>query len=105
MLYSVGDVVKAIYSWVDKDGTTKAVLRPVIIKEIKATKYLVVKISRSNKVEGLIRVVKDSREWNAMGLYDTKYDSFVDRLATLEIEETEIERKLGNCPPEIFCML
>ncbi|MFN5073568.1 MAG: hypothetical protein ACK5SL_05830 [Cyclobacteriaceae bacterium] len=104
MLYSKADVVKAFYSWIE-NGQKKGIVRPVIIKEAKENLYFVVKISRSNKKEGLIRVSVDSAEWREMGLYHYSHDSFIERNATQWISESEIQRKIGRCPLSLFALI
>ena len=106
MLYSVGDVVSSYYYWFNPTNNKKeGIIRPVIIKEIIGSNYVVIKISRSNKKEGLIRIQVKSKEWREMGLYDQSKDSFVDRTAVQLISEREIERKIGECPLVIFELL
>lgn len=104
-LFNKADVVDAYYSWVNKEGSVEGGYRPVIIKDILPNqKYKVVKISRSNKAEDLIRIKVNSREWREMGLYDLAHDSFIDKKATNEIGEDEINEKLGTCPVVLICI-
>jgi hypothetical protein len=106
-LYNRGEVVKSYYFWKESDGTVKGYPRPVIIKDLLPNKkYLVIKISRSNKNnDPLIRVPIGCKEWNEMGLYDRSNDSFVDKRATQIINEQEIICLLGYCSVEMFSRL
>lgn len=80
--------------------------RPVVIKDLLPDKrYRIVKISRSNKKEDLLRITVNSPEWKQMGLYDLSYDSLIDRTAILEISEEEIDVKLGSCPIQLFAQI
>lgn len=105
MLYFEGDVVKSYYFWFDPVSKQKqGIIRPVIVKEIKDGNYVIVKISRTER-EGLIRIKVKSKEWREMGLYDESKDSFVDKKAIQLITESEIQRKIGDCPQSIFELL
>lgn len=104
-LFSRGDVVLAWYYWRNSSGSTDGGYRPVVIKElIYPDKYLVIKITRTARV-GLYRVRAKSKIWDSMGLYDDSTDSYIDKDASLEISEGDINEKLGSCPPEVFAHL
>ena len=83
----------------------RKVLFPRDNKGSKGKPLFVVKISRSNKKEGLIRVSVDSAEWREMGLYHYSHDSFIERNATQWISESEIQRKIGRCPLSLFALI
>lgn len=105
-LYKIADVVYANYTWRDKAGNTDGGYRPVIIRTLlPGTRYRVVKISRSNKVDHLLRIKVNSKEWKEMGLYDFSCDSFIDRNAFLDIDEIDIDYKLGVCPINLFARI
>lgn len=99
-------MVYAYYSWMDKNGNIDGDYRPVVIMDLlPADRYRVVKVSRSNKKEDLLRVSVNSPEWKQMGLYDLSFDSHIDRNAIREINEEEIDIKLGTCPVLLFARI
>lgn len=101
-IYSIAAVVLVHYSWVEL-GTIKSKPRPCIIKEVlPGDRYLITKITTVNKAEKLILVKCTSANGKEMGLL---LDSYISVKETQIVNESEIIRKIGNCPVSLFCQL
>lgn len=102
-VYYRGRVILAWYSWIDDKGIQHTKPRPCIIKEVLHDgKYLIIKITKSNKADRVIKILRDSPEGREMGLLEDSH-VYIDERRIVSLKE--IIRPIGKCPIHIFVQL